>query len=82
MELLLNQELDSEPEPINISCNTTEGLLQSNYKMIVNRNFKSSSSASLFGKRQGLKATQFNTVNHASVIIRVAVFVTALVTIF
>lgn len=82
MELLLNHELETEPEPINISCNSAEGLLQSNYKMIVNRNFESSSSASLYNQRQGLKATQFNTVTHAAVILKVAVFVTALVTIF
>ena len=82
MELLLNHEIETEPEPINISCNSVEGLQQSNYKMIVNRNFEPSSSASLFNQRQGLKATQFNTVNQVDVILKVAVFVTALVTIF
>ncbi|WP_370391560.1 hypothetical protein [uncultured Winogradskyella sp.] len=82
MELSVNQDLDLEPEPLVLSCNTTEGLLRSKYKAVVNQNFRVMPSQSLFGLRQGLKSFQFNTVNHTAGILKLAVFVTALILIF
>jgi hypothetical protein len=82
MDLLVNQELETVPEPVAVSFNTTEGLLCSHFKSVVNSNFKTTTSTSLFGKRQGLKAFQFNTVNHTAVILRLTVFAIALIALF
>ncbi|MBO3115810.1 hypothetical protein J4050_03580 [Winogradskyella sp. DF17] len=82
MELSVNQDLDLEPEPLVVACNITEGLLKSNYKMVVNGNFKTTSSDSIFKIRQGIKAIQSNTVNHASVILKLTLFAVTLIAIF
>jgi len=82
MELSVNQDLDLEPEPLVVACNTTEGLLKSNYKVVVNGNFKATSSDSIFKTRQGIKAIQFNSVNHASVILKLSIFTIALIALF
>ena len=82
MELSVKQDLELEPEPLVVNCNTTEGLLRSNYKAVVNNNFKAMSSNSLFGARQGLKSFQFNKVDHVAGILKLTVFVSALIMLF
>jgi hypothetical protein len=82
MELSVNHDLDLEPEPLVVSCNTTEGLLRSKYKAVVNQNFKLMPAHSLYGVRQGLKSFQFNAVNHTAGILKLTVFVTVLILIF
>ena len=82
MELVLNQELEFVSEPSEVSYLTTNGLLTSNYKSIVKQNFNNSSTKSVFGIRQRLKAFQFNMVNHTAVILKLSVFAIALIALF
>ena len=82
MELVLNQKLESLPEPIAVSHYTTNGLLNSNYKSIVKHNFSKSTTKSVFGIRQRIKSSQLNMVNHTAIILKLFVFAMALVAIF
>jgi len=82
MELVLNQKLESVPEPIAVSHYTTNGLLNSNYKSIVKHNFSKSTTKSVFGIRQRIKSSQLNMVNHVGVVLKISVFAIALVAIF
>lgn len=82
MELVLNQELEFVSEPSEVTYVTTNGLLTSNYKSIVKQNFNNSSTKSVFGIRQRLKAFQFNMVNHTAVILKLSVFAIALIALF
>lgn len=82
MELVLNQKLETLPEPIAVSHNTTNGILNSNYKSIVKQNFSKSTTKSVFGIRQRIKSSQLNMVNHAGVILKLSVFAMVLVAIF
>ncbi|MDG4714737.1 MULTISPECIES: hypothetical protein [Winogradskyella] len=82
MELVLNQELESVPEPIVVSHYTTNGLLNSNYKSIVKQNFSKSTTKSVFGIRQRIKSSQLGKVDHVAAILKLSVFVIALIAIF
>ena len=82
MELVLNHELESLPEPTVVSHNTTTGLLNSNYKSIVKHNYSASTTKSVFGIRQHIKSSQFNSINHTAAILKLSVFVIALIAIF
>ena len=82
MELVLNQKLESVPEPIAVSHYTTKGLLNSNYKSIVKHNFSKSTTKSVFGIRQRIKSSQLNMVNHVGIVLKISVFAIALVAIF
>ena len=82
MELLVNQELEFVPEPAAVSHINNQGLLNSNYKSVVKYNFSKSTTKSVFGIRQRLKSSQFNMVNHTSVILKLSVFAIALVALF
>lgn len=82
MELVLNQKLETVPEPIEVSHFTTNGLLNSNYKSIVKNNFSKSTTKSIFGIRQRIKSSQLNKVNHTAVILKLSVFAIALVALF
>jgi hypothetical protein len=82
MELVLNQKLESVPEPIAVSHYTTNGLLNSNYKSIVKHNFSKSTTKSVFGIRQRIKSSQLNMVNHVGIVLKISVFAIALVAIF
>lgn len=82
MELVLNQELESVPEPIAVSHYTTKGLLTSNYKSIVKHNFSESTTKSVFGIRQRIKSSQLGKVDHVAAILKLSVFVIALIAIF
>ncbi|WP_369997380.1 hypothetical protein [Winogradskyella sp.] len=82
MELVLNQKLETVPEPIVVSHFTTNGILNSNYKSIVKNNFSKSTTTSIFEIRQRIKSSQFNMVNHTGVILKLSVFTTALIALF
>ena len=82
MELVVNQKLEFVSEPAQLSHFTTQGLLNSNYKSVVKYNFSKSTTKSVFGIRQRLKSSQFNMVNHTSVILKLSVFAIALVALF
>lgn len=82
MELVLNQKLETLPEPIAVSHFTTNGLLNSNYKSIVKNNYSKSTTKSVFGIRQRLKSSQLRMVNHTAIILKLSVFAIALVAIF
>lgn len=82
MELVLNQKLESVPEPIAVSHYTTNGLLNSNYKSIVKHNFSKSTTKSVFGIRQRIKSSQLSMVNHVGIVLKLSVFAIALVAIF
>lgn len=82
MELVLNQKLESVPEPTAVSHFTSQGLLNSNYKSVVKENFRKSTTKSVFGIRQRLKSSQFKMVNHTAAILKISVFTMALVALF
>ena len=82
MELVLKQELDFTPEPVEVSHFTTNGLLNSNYKSVVKQNFSNTSSKSVFGIRQRLKSSQFNMIDHTAVILKLSVFAVFLIALF
>lgn len=82
MELLVNQSLEFVPEPIEVSHFTTHGILNSNYKTVVKQNFSKSTTKSIFGIRQRLKSSQFQTVNHTAVILKLSVFALFLIALF
>ncbi len=82
MELVLNQELETELESINVRHFTSHGLLNSNYKSVVKQNFKKSTTKSVFGIRQRLKSSQFNMINHTAVILKLSLFAVVLVALF
>jgi hypothetical protein len=82
MELAINQELEFLSEPIKASYFTDQGLLNSNYKSVVNQNFSKSNTKSVFGIRQRLKSSQLNMVTHTAVILRLSVFAVVLVALF
>ncbi|WP_296380867.1 hypothetical protein [Winogradskyella sp.] len=82
MELAVNHELEFVPEPIKGTHFTTNGLLNSNYKSVVKKNFSKSTTKSVFGIRQRLKSSQLNMVNHTAVILKLSVFAIALVALF
>ncbi|WP_430466717.1 hypothetical protein [Winogradskyella ouciana] len=82
MELVLNQKLETVPEPIEVSHFTTNGLLNSNYKSIVKLNFSKSTPKSIFGIRQRIKSSQLRKVNHTAVILKLSVFAIALIALF
>ena len=82
MELVLNQELEIVPEPIEVSHFTTQGLLNSNYKSLVKDNFSQETSKSIFGIRQRLRSSQLNMVNHTATVLKVSIFTLILLAIF
>jgi len=82
MELVVNPTLEIVPEPISVIHFTTQGLLNSNYKSLVKKNFSISTKKSVFGIRQRLKASQFNMVDHTAVILKLSVFAIVLVALF
>ena len=82
IELVVNQKLEFVPEPNQLSHFTTQGLLNSNYKSVVKQNFRKSTTKSVFGIRQRLKASQLNMVNHTAVILKLSVFAIALIALF
>ncbi|MEN8886805.1 MAG: hypothetical protein ABF246_10475 [Winogradskyella sp.] len=82
MELVVNQELEFVPEPITVSNCENNGLLNSTYKSVVKENFSKATTKTVFGIRQRLKSSQFNTVNHTAVILKLSVFAFVLVALF
>ncbi|MCA0151845.1 hypothetical protein [Winogradskyella vincentii] len=82
MELVLNQELEFVSEPIEVPHFTTQGLLNSNYKSLVKKNFSKTTTKSLFGIRRRLRSSQLNVVNHTATILRISIFAIILVAIF
>ncbi len=83
MELVVNQELEFLPEPIAVpSLIKDQGLLNSSYQSVVKQNFSKSTPKSIFGIRQRIKSSQFNTINHTAVILKLSVFAIALIALF
>lgn len=82
MELVVNQELEFVPEPIELPNFTTQGLLNSKYKSVVKQNFSSPIKTSVFGIRQRVKALQYNSINHTAVILKLALFALFLIVLF
>lgn len=82
MEIVVNQKLALEPEPIEVFHFTNNGLLNSNYKSVVKHNFSASAPQSIFGIRQRIKSSQLHMVNHTAVILKLSVFAIALIVLF
>ena len=82
MELVVNQELEFLPEPIAVPSLKDQGILNSSYQSVVKQNFNKPTPKSIFGIRQRIKSSQFNTVNHTAVILKLSVFAMALIAIF
>ena len=82
MEFVINQDLEIIPEPIEVSDLKAQGLLNSYYKSVVKQNFSMSTATSIFGIRQRIKSSQFYSVNHTAVILKLSVFAMALTALF
>ena len=79
MELTITtQDLDPLPEPVKAYEYAPEGLLNSNYKTVVDDNFNTASTKTVFGVRQRLKFSRFFMVNYLDVILKLSVFATVL----
>ena len=52
----------------------SESLLKSNYKNTVDKDYADANLKSIFGMRQHLKFSRFVRINHAAVILKLAVF--------
>lgn len=52
----------------------SERLLRSNYKSNVDKDYEDANLKSVFGMRQHLKFSRFVRINHAAVILKLAVF--------
>ena len=60
-----------------------EGILNSNYKQIVNQNLKSASPNTVFGIKQRVKSLQFQTTSSATeTLLKLSVFTVAILMIF
>jgi hypothetical protein len=60
-----------------------EGILNSNYKQIVNQNLKSASPNTVFGIKQRVKSLQFQTTSTAAeTLLKLSVFTVAILIIF
>ncbi|MFK7833039.1 MAG: hypothetical protein AB8B52_07175 [Winogradskyella sp.] len=82
MELTVNTSLEIVSESIKGIHFTKQGLLNSNYKALVKQNFSKPTNTSVFGMRQRLKAFQLNRVDHTAAILKLSVFLIALVALF
>lgn len=84
MELVLSTEnLESLPEPVGFSQHLKpEGILNSNYKSIVNKSLKNSTSQSIFGIRQRLKRGQYRFTSSIETVLKVLTFVILIISIF
>lgn len=60
-----------------------EGILNSNYKQIVNQNLKSASPNTVFGIKQRVKSLQFQTTSTAAeTLLKLSIFTVAILVIF
>ena len=84
MELVLSTtELESLPEPVGFSLHLKpEGILNSNYKSIVNESLKNPTSQSIFGIRQRLKSSQYRFTSSIETVLKVSTFATIIMVIF
>ena len=79
MELTLNTKIaTSEPEPSGFVYKSSYGLLNSNYKDIVQDTYNKPLNDQLFGQRQKVKYHQFYNISHPAVILRLVFFITLL----
>lgn len=80
MELVLhNLDLDPLPEPKAVlEITSNKGLLNSNYKQVVNCNFEGKNSQSIFGIRQRIKNNRSRFTPSIDVILKLSVFAIAL----
>ena len=60
----------------------SESLLKSNYKNTVDKDYADANLKSIFGMRQHLKFSRFVRINHAAVILKLAVFAVVFTLIF
>lgn len=82
MELVLtHQELEPFPRKKRETfIFKNEGLLNSNYKKETKENFFHSNPKSIFGIRQGLKSKQYQFTSSIETILKLSVFVIAILT--
>ena len=76
MELVITSS-HLKPEPkrrLKTQFVRPEGLLNSNYKSIVNGNFKNANSSSIFGIKQSLKGRQYQFTSSIDTLLKLSVF--------
>ncbi|MBO6605893.1 hypothetical protein [Psychroserpens sp.] len=81
MELVITSQ---ELEPLPARVDTTEfvrpeGLLNSNYKSVVKCNLSNTKSNSIFGIKQRVKSRQYQFTSSIATLLKLSVFVAALV---
>jgi len=84
MELVLTTtNLESLSEPIGFSQQTkSEGILNSNYKSIVNDSFENPTPQSVFSIRQRLKTSEYRFSSSIETVLKVSTFATIIIAIF
>lgn len=79
MELHITQELEPFPtRSLNTAFKRPEGLLNSNYKNVVNCNLKDLNSTSIFSIKQRIKSRQYQLTSSIETLLKVSVFVIVL----
>ena len=80
MELVLtSQKLEPSPKPrLKTEFVRPEGLLNSNYKSVVNCNFRNTNSTSIFGIKQRVKSRQYQITSSIDTLLKLSVFVIVL----
>ena len=80
MELVVtSQKLEPSPTPRLVTPFVRpEGLLNSNYKSVVNCNLNNTNSKSIFGIKQRLKGRQYQFTSSIETLLKLSVFVTVL----
>ncbi|WP_040281366.1 hypothetical protein [Psychroserpens damuponensis] len=76
MELVLaSQKLEPSPKPrLETTFVRPQGLLNSNYKSIVNCNLQHTNSKSIFGIKQRLKGRQYQFTSSIETLLKLSVF--------
>lgn len=76
MELVITPvDLEPLPKPRQeVIHNKPMGLLTSNYKAIAKQNLKASNANSIFGIKQRVKSSQYQTNCHAEAILKLSIF--------
>lgn len=80
MELVVtSQELERSPIlRLETEFVRPEGLLNSNYKSVVNYNLHNANSKSIFGIKQSLKGRRYQFTSHIDTLLKLSVFATVL----
>ncbi|MCX7550820.1 hypothetical protein [Xanthomarina sp. F2636L] len=78
MKTKLNQDLESEIKQTKKKYLTSQGLLNSNYKRVVNHSFQKACKKSVFGARLSYTSPKLCKLSHAAtMVLKISIFASA-----